>query len=309
MRDLLEDLHIRCEFDAPLAPLTWYRVGGPAEVLAHPSSAQQLSALAKRCHEAGVKAHVLGGGANLLVADQGVRGVVVRLDDPAFRQMRIEDNTVIAGAGADLARLVLDSAPRAGLAGLECLAGIPASVGGAIRMNAGGAFGDIGKSVKRIEVMDAAGQVYYRNREDLSFSYRKTNILARYILEVELELTPEDPEELRQRVKEIFLFKKNSQPLGEHSAGCAFKNPEAPPEDCSAGERISAGLLIDRAGLKGYQIGGARVSDHHANFVLARDGCKASDILRLLEHIEETVRERCGVELEREVVVWGNQDG
>jgi len=302
MRNLLEEFNIRCEYDVPLAPLTWYGVGGPAPILAHPSSVQQLSALAKRCREAAVRVFVLGSGANLLVADEGVQGVVVKLDDPAFRQLRIENHTVIVGAGYDLARLVLDTAPRAGLSGLECLAGIPATVGGAIRMNAGGAFGDIGRSVKRIQVMDHAGQVYYRDREDLVFSYRKTNIVARYILEAELELTPDDPDALRQRVKEVFLYKKNSQPLADHSAGCAFKNPTAPP-DAPHG-RLSAGRLIEQAGLKGYRIGGAEVSQQHANFIIAHDPCTAADILQLLEHIQHTVHERCQVDLEQELIVW-----
>lgn len=294
--ELLQDLNIRHEVDVPLAPLTWYRVGGPAKVLAHPSSIAQLGALAQRCRERNVKMYILGSGANLLVSDEGVPGVVVQLDDPAFAQLSVEGTTVTAGAGFDLFKLVLETA-RQGLSGLEVLAGIPASVGGAVRMNAGGAFGEIGAVVKRVQVMSDSGQVYYRDRDDLVFSYRKTNIVAPFILSVEFELVEDDPQALMRRVKEIFFYKKNSQPMGASSAGCAFKNP---PAEVGA----TAGQLIDRAGLKGFSVGQARVSDVHANFVVAEDGAKAADLLGVLEHVQATVAERFDVQLQREVVCW-----
>lgn len=293
-QNLLKELNVPHATDVPLGPLTWYGVGGRARVLAHPSSLQQLSALAQRCHEADVPVRVLGAGANLLVSDEGVDAVVVRLDDRCWKQMRIEGNLVTVGAGFDLSKLVLDTA-RAGLSGLECLAGIPATVGGAIRMNAGGAYGDVGRSVRRVQVMDGAGQVYFRDRDDLVFSYRKTNIVAPFILEAELELTVEEPEVVMKRVKEIFLYKKSTQPLGDHSAGCAFRNPA----------EGSAGQYIDRAGLKGFRIGGAEVSRIHANFIVAVDrSCTAADILAVIDHVQKTVQEDFGVTLEREVMIW-----
>ncbi len=298
MQKLLADLAIPHELDQPLANLTWYGVGGPARVLAHPSSLQQLATLAQRCHEKKIPVYVLGDGANLLVADEGVQGIVVKLDDPAFKQVTIDTNTglVTAGAGVDLKALVLDTA-KAGLSGLECLAGIPATVGGAVKMNAGGAYGDIGRSVNRVQMMDAAGQSYSRDRDDLVFSYRKTNIVGKFITEVEFTLTPDDPQALVKRVKEIFAWKSASQPLGAHSAGCAFKNP--PPE-----VGASAGQLIDRAGLKGFRVGSAEVSQIHANFVLVHKPGKASDIIAVMKHIEQTVLAKFAVKLEREVVIW-----
>lgn len=299
MRQLLEDLHVPYVLNAPLAPETWYGVGGPAAVLAKPSSVQQLAALAARAREMNIPVYVLGSGANLLVADAGVDGLVVKLSDPCFKRVEINGNIVTAGAGADLAKLVLQTA-KAGLAGIECLAGVPASIGGAVRMNAGGRFGDIGRSVRRVKVMDTSGHVYYRDREDLAFSYRKSSIVAKFILEVELELTPDDPETLMQEVKRIFLLKSESQPLGDHSAGCAFKNPPPGPD----GQPRSAGRLLDQAGLKGYRVGGAEVSPQHANFTVAHPGCKATDILAVLDHAQKVVLEKFGVKLEREVVVW-----
>ncbi len=303
MEKLIEQLDVPHRCQVPLGPLTWYGVGGPARVLARPSSVQQLSQLAAGCREEGIPIYVLGSGANLLVADTGVDGIVVQLTDPAFRQLHIAGATVTVGAGFDLARLVIATA-RAGLGGLEALAGIPATVGGAIRMNAGGAYGDIGSRVQRVQVMDAAGHLYHRDRDDLVFSYRRSNIVARFILEAELELEREDAEELRRRVKKVFFYKKNTQPLAGRSAGCAFKNLMQLPDEAAPDTPLAAGKLIEMAGLKGHRIGGAQVSPRHANFLLALDGCTAADLEALLTHIEQTVLDRFNVRLEREIITW-----
>ena len=227
--DLITDLHIRTETDVPLGPRTWYGVGGVAALLAHPSSIAQLSSLVSRCREKEQPMYILGSGANLLVREGTLPGVVIALDDPGFAAMNVEDRTVTVGAGYDLMRLVRETA-KMGLRGLEVVAGIPATIGGAVRMNAGGAFGEIGSCVSRVQVMSATGQVYYRDRDDLVFSYRHSNIDAPFITEVQFELEPGDPEELLNRVKEIFLYKKNSQPMGDASAGCVFKNPQPTEE-------------------------------------------------------------------------------
>lgn len=304
----MDGLNVRHETDVPMGPLTWYGLGGSAQVLAHPSSIAQLSALAARCAQAGTPARILGSGANLLVGDRGVEGVVVQLDDPSFRRLSVEGNIVTVGAGYDLMKLVLELARR-GLGGLEAMAGIPASVGGAIRMNAGGAFGEIGSAVRRVQVMSDNGQVYYRDRDDLVFSYRKSNILAPYILEARFELAADDPQALMKRVKEVFMYKKTTQPMADRSAGCAFKNPRPADDngdapDSAAEPLPGAGALIDRAGLKGHRIGGAQVSDRHANFIFTHDGAAADDVLALMDHVQAVVRERFGIRLEREVVVW-----
>jgi len=309
--DLFSDLNVRTEANAPLAPRTWYGLGGPARLLTHPSNVQQLAAVVKRCHDAGIETYVLGSGANLLVADSGVPGVVIQLDEPAFRHVQTDGATLKAAAGVDLMKLVLASAKQ-GLAGMHQLAGIPATVGGAVRMNAGGAYGDTGQSVRRVEVMDRTGQVYYRDRDDLHFGYRRSDILARFILSVEFELHEEDPSELMRQVKEVFMYKKVTQPMGEASAGCAFKNPQAgriaqgePPERPHASESAPpAGKLIEDAGLKGRRIGGAEISTRHANFVFTHPGAAAEDVLTLMRHVQQLVFERTGVRLEREVVVW-----
>lgn len=290
-------LEIPHEVDAPLGTRTWYGIGGHAQVLAQPHSPEQLSGLMRRCHEADVPVRVLGSGANLLVAGD-VPGVVLELTASAFRELRIEGTHITVGAGYDLFKLVMETARR-GLGGLEVLAGIPARVGGAVRMNAGGAFGEIGTHVQRVRVMGEAGEAFDMLRDDLALGYRRTNITAPVILEVEFALCEGEREALMRRVKEIFLQKKNRQPMGAKSAGCAFKNP--PAEDSQG---LSAGALIDRAGLKGYSRGKARVSDVHANFIVAEAGAEPTDVLAVFEHVQECVAEQFGVELEREVVVW-----
>lgn len=294
--DLLSELNIPHERDVPLGPRTWYRVGGNARILAHPQSIEELSQLAGRCYGVGVPMYVLGSGANLLVSDKGVDGVVVVLDAPVFKECTLDPHNVVVGAGADLMKLVLDTA-RVGLTGLEVLAGIPATVGGAIRMNAGGTYGDIGRSVKRITAMDERGCISQLEKGELRFDYRSTNIDQTFILDVEFELEETDSDEVGKRVKEIFLIKKTTQPMADNSAGCTFKNP--PAEIGSP-----AGKLIDEAGLKGHTVGGARVSERHANFIVCNEGGTADDVLALIEHVQTTVNDQMGVQLQREVVVW-----
>jgi UDP-N-acetylmuramate dehydrogenase len=276
-----------------LAPLTWYGIGGPARWLVHPRSVAELQALAARCVENGLRALVLGQGANLLVADEGVAAAVFMLDAPHWKQFAVEGTTLTAGGGADM-QAVARYCVRSGLAGLECMAGIPGTIGGCVRINAGGKHGEIGGAVSGVSVMSVEGELIDRTRDDLVFGYRKSNITATFILSARFELAEEPPDDLVRRFKEIWIFKKNSQPLGSKSAGCVFKNPPGQ----------SAGVLIDRAGLKGLRIGGAEVSPRHANFIVAYPGCTASDVLQLINRVRAEVRQKHGVTLESEVVIW-----
>lgn len=277
----------------PLAPYTWYGLGGAADYLITPQSREQIAEVLRRCRENQLPVRVLGFGSNLLVGDEGVRGAVIRLENPVFCEFKFEGTTLKAGAGANLNKLVLESV-RKGLAGLEALTGIPGSVGGAVRMNAGGRFGDLGSVVRSVTVMNLEGQVFEKAKPELVFDYRSTNIMAKLILEATIELTESDPESLLQVVKEVWIYKKNTQPLDTHNAGCIFKNPRG----------MSAGALIDRAGLKGTQIGGAVVSEKHANFFIAEKGCRSSDIRQLIDLVRTKVREKFDVELELELEIW-----
>ena len=281
--------------NVPLAPLTWYKLGGPAAYLARPRSADELADVLRRCGEHGLPFRVLGKGCNLLVADAGVPGVVIRLDADAFSTVAVDGATVTAGAGADLQKLLLQTV-RLGLSGLETLGGIPASVGGAARMNAGGRYGDFGSAVASLSVMDAEGNVYERTRDDLIWDYRRVNVVAPLILSATLDLEPADPDELARRSKEVWMAKRNSQPLNAKSAGCVFKNP--------AEDGRSAGALIDAAGLKGTRVGGAEVSDVHANFFVAHPGCTAANVAGLIDLVRDAVAERCGVDLQTEIKRW-----
>jgi len=277
-----------------LAPFTWYRIGGPARWFVRPRNLQDLQEAVRRCTENNIRMFVLGLGANLLVSDAGVDGAVFRLDQDYWRQAVYKGTLLDVGAGADIQKLVLKTV-RAGLSGIECMAGIPGTIGGAIRMNAGGKFGDIGAVVTRVHVMDAAGTVYERTKDDLVFDYRQTNISAPFILGATLELEEEDPHQVMAKTKEIWIFKRNTQPLNTKNAGCIFKNPRG----------LSAGALIDQAGLKGLSVGGAEVSTKHANFIIAHAGCKADDVMKLVKVIREKVYDRNQILLESEVQVWG----
>ncbi|MGC9260182.1 MAG: UDP-N-acetylmuramate dehydrogenase [Phycisphaerae bacterium] len=279
--------------NVPLAPWTWFQLGGPARYFVEPRSREELASVVQRLNENNIPMFVLGGGANLLVRDRGVDGAVISLSNPAFKNVVVDGQMVRVGAGMDVLKLVLQLA-KLGLAGLECQAGIPGTVGGEIRMNAGGAFGDIGSAVAEVTVMDSYGEIFTRRRDDLVFAYRRSNINAKLILEALFELTPENPDRLTQRVKEIWMYKRNTQPLRDNSAGCIFRNPDG----------LSAGKLIDEAGLKGHRIGGAEISMQHANFIITRPGASSADVLALMDLVRQKVREQKGIVLESEVVIW-----
>jgi len=286
----------------PLAAHTWFGLGGPARWMARPRDADQLTELTRRCARAGLPLRVLGQGANLLVGDDGVDGVVVRLDHQAFKRIEWpapegpqgQEVTVRAGAGADLGRLTLE-AVRRGLAGLECMAGIPGTVGGAVRMNAGGRFGCIADVIRAVRVMHRDGRQAVVAREQAGFAYRRSGLEDVLILEAELALRRDDPARLHERYREVWEAKRRTQPLRENSAGCVFKNPPG----------HSAGSLIDRAGLKGRKVGGAWVAREHANFIVAREGATAADVLELIGQIRSEVSGRFGVDLELEIELWG----
>lgn len=281
------------EQDHPLAPHTWYRLGGPADYFVRPRTVEELSEVVRRCGENHIRLYVLGFGSNLLVDDDGVRGAVVKLEGEQFGKVEFDNEQVTAWAGAELSKLVLDCVER-GLSGIEVLTGIPGSVGGAVRMNAGGSFGDIGAVVDSVMLMDGQGTLFEKSKPELIFDYRRVNIRVPLVLNASLRLTPDDPEKILRAVKENWISKKNNQPLNTRNCGCVFKNPPG----------TSAGAVIDRAGLKGMQIGGAIVSEKHGNFIVARDGCTSRDVIRLMEAVQERVREKFGVELEHEIEVW-----
>ncbi len=277
----------------PLAMHTWFQLGGPAEYFAEPESLDQLTGLVRRCYEEEVEVRLLGQGSNVLVRDEGVPGLVVHLSAPAFCDIRIEGGSIAVGGGALLGRVVTTTVHR-GLAGLETLIGIPGTVGGALHGNAGAQGGNIGQWTFQATVLTAAGDVAERSGDDLVFNYRQSSLDELAILEARCELEEDDPRQLAQRMQKHWIVKKASQPMGHQSAGCVFRNPRG----------VGAGKLIDDAGLKGTRIGGAVISDRHANFIIAEPECTSQDVLRLIELVRGQVRDRMGVELELELEIW-----
>ena len=302
---LYSDLDVRVELDAPLAPLTWFGIGGRADALVRPNTIEALATLAHRCRRDLVPLRVLGSGANLLVDDAGVDGVVVQLDSELFRKVEFNAEGVVERmrvyGGASMERLVQECARR-GLAGIEPMSGIPASLGGAVRMNAGGKFGAIGDVVDAVAMIGPDGDLRIYTRDELRFEYRHSNLPGGIVVWASLRVQPDDPVACRQRVRDIFAYKKSTQPMSANSAGCMFRNPTM-----SDGTRESAGRLIDRAGLKGTRIGSAFVSMEHGNFIAIEKmsaGARSDDIRALVEVIQERVIREFGVELETEVVFW-----
>ena len=277
----------------PLAMHTWFQLGGPAEYFAEPANVEQLAGLVRRCHEYEVPFRILGGGSNILVRDEGVPGLVIQLAAPAFCEIRLEKNTVMAGAGLLLGRVVTTAA-HAGLAGLEALVAIPGTIGGALRENAGPRGGDIGQWTSEITIVTRSGDIATRTREDLEFGDHPSTLDEPVILNALLELEEEDPRELGRRLQKHWILRKASHPMGHQCAGRVFADPRG----------VSAGTLIEQAGLKGTRIGGAVVSDRHANFIVAEPEATSSDVLRLIDLIRSQVRDRLGVELELALEIW-----
>ena len=235
----------------------------------------------------------MGFGSNLLISDEGLRAAVIKLEAEEFTRTEFDGEQITTWAGADLSKLVL-TCVRKGLSGIEMLTGIPGSIGGAVRMNAGGNFGDIGAAVETVTLMDSQGAIFEQSKPELIFDYRCTNIAAKFILNARLKLVEAEQGQILRTVKEIWIYKKNSQPLNTKNSGCIFKNPRG----------ISAGALIDRAGLKGLKIGGAMISEKHANFIIAQKGCKSRDVIRLIDAVKQRVKEQFDVELELEIEIW-----
>ena len=293
MSSLQEKFPDITQADQPLAPLTWLKGGGLAQFVVEPRSVEELQEVVTFCHENETSVRVLGGGSNLLVKDEGVSGVVLRLTHEAFAQVSVDGTTVRAGSGALLSNAISESV-KAGLEGLDVLVGVPGTIGGALQGNAGGRSGDIGQFVSNVTVITVKGEKFVRAEDELSFAYRSSSINELAIIEGEFQLKEGDPEEITRRIRKLWIMKRASQPLASQSAGCIFKNPRG----------LSAGALIEQSGLKGTRIGEAEISDRHANFVVTHEGATSDDVVRLIDLTQSKVAEQFGVDLELELQVW-----
>lgn len=277
----------------PLAPHTHLRIGGPAEFLVRPTSADELRAVLVACQKGKVPVRMLGGGFNLLVRDDPVPGAVVQLTAPAFRAIEWDGRRIVAGGGGHLFDLIAFAA-RQGLAGLETLVGIRGTVGGSVRCNVGDRNGEIGQAVQRVTVLTDAGVVQVRQRDELGFAEHQSDLDEPVILAVEFELDRDDRDAVLKRLRKAWILRKGGEPFSFQHAARLFHNPPGK----------TAAAVIDRAGLTKSRVGGAELSERNANYVVAHPGTTAADILQLIDHVRDRVRERTGVTLERELNVW-----
>ena len=288
----LETLLRRSE---PLARRTTLRVGGPADIFVEPDSEHALRTVLEICSQTGVPLFVLGRGSNLLVRDGGIRGVVVSLAHTAFSAVEVQDGHIQAGAGAKL-KLIATEARRAGLGGLEFLEGIPGSLGGALRMNAGAMKSWTFDVVERLRYATRDGEVHDVPAAEVPVTYRSCPLLKDAIaIGALLRAVPTDAEAVKATMDAYSRKRWDSQPV-QPSAGCTFKNPSP---------TLPAGKLIDELGLKGTRVGAAMVSDVHANFFVNLGGAAARDVLDLIGLVRARARDARGVELETEVEIVG----
>lgn len=279
-------------FNQEMKKYTTFRIGGMVDIFIKPETVEQVVEAISLCRAHGVPYYILGNGSNLLVADEGFRGVVIQIYN-SLEDIKVEGTKIKAMAGAILAK-VASVALKNGLKGFEFAHGIPGTIGGAIVMNAGAYDGEMKQVVKSCEVLDEAGNIITLTNEELEFGYRTSVIPKKgyIVLSVTIELEQGDTEEIQAKMKDFAGRRRDKQPLDKPSAGSTFKRPED----------HFAGKLIMDSGLRGYQIGGARVSDKHCGFIVNEDHtatCK--DVEDLISHVQKVVFEKYGVQLEPEV--------
>lgn len=291
-------------FDVPLSRYSTIQIGGNARYFSEPTSVEELQALLLFAREEGLPVLTIGKGSNLLFPDEGFPGLVITFIH--FDSERIvcdrQDFTATASSGVNLYRLAL-ATRDAGLGGAEFLSHIPGTVGGALAMNAGfsripGQKMEIGDFVETVTAMTPTGEIRKLGRNDLEFGYRSSNLGGFILLEARLKLFPAKPEEIQAEIKACFAYRNRVQDLRHPSAGSVFKNPGA--------SQGSAGQLIEKVGLKGKRIGGAKISDRHANFIVNTGGARASEVLALIELAQQKVQESFGVRLEPEIRILRN---
>lgn len=293
------NLHIPPEkifYEEPMKKHTSFKVGGPAEVFIKVENEQEIQEIQALAKKEKIPTVLIGNGSNILVTDKGIRGLVVKID---IKKLEIQGNTtkkVTVGAGNKLIELAYTLAKQ-DIAGLEELSGIPGTIGGAIRMNAGAHGKEMKDVIESVKVMDNKGDIKILHNEDLQFEYRNS-IFSKtkdIILEATMILPTGKKEEIQQKIKEYADLRKAKQPLEYPSAGSTFKR----------GNNFITAKLIDEAGLKGYQIGGAAISEKHAGFIVNKGNATAKDIQELIEYTREKVYEKAGEKIELEVEVIG----
>jgi UDP-N-acetylmuramate dehydrogenase len=287
----------------PVARYSTYRIGGPATVLL-PKTAADVGAALTLAHDAGVSCFVLGLGSNILLPDDGLDALVIRMGKGLDRLQQEQDTWTI-GAGLP-APLAARKTAEAGFAGLHIFVGVPGTVGGGVYMNAGCHGGDWSEIVQRVLVVNGSGQDSVLTRSQIPFSYRRSGLDGRVVLETTVRLRPEEAHRLEEAVAEMFEWRQRGTPFNQPCCGSVFKNPAGPSWKREEGPR-TAGQLIEAAGLKGLRIGGAQVSPVHANYFVNTGGATAADVRALIKHVQRVVHDQCGAELEPEVKLIGSR--
>ena len=286
---------IALRFGEPMAKHTSFRIGGAAEVMAFPKNKEELAKLLKTSALLDSKFVILGAGTNVLAPDEGISGLVICLKDCLDGMERLDDTHIRVMGGVTMSRAAVFAA-NLGLGGLEFAHGIPGTVGGGIYMNAGAYGGELCQVCTQVEVMDYEGNVRLMSRGEMDFSYRHSVLEEQpgIVISADFVLEPKPTEEIKARMKELIGKRSASQPLDLPSAGSAFKRPVGG----------YAAALIDQAGLKGYQVGGAAISTKHAGFAVNLGGATANDVKKLLKDVAEKVYENSGIHIEPEIRIW-----
>lgn len=290
--EIYEDSQI--QLDAKMSEHIYFKVGGNVDILLSPNSVEQVKKTITICKQNNIPYYIIGNGSNLLVKDGGIRGVVIKLC--SLNKIECSGNVIKAECGA-LLKDVSDEAIKSELTGFEFASGIPGSVGGAVFMNAGAYDGEISFVIKEAEVLDDNQEVKTLSKDELNLGYRKSLVMEKgyVVLNATFALQKGDKEKIQSRVDELTNRREEKQPLEYPSAGSTFKRPEG----------YFAGKLIQDAGLKGFSIGGAAVSDKHAGFVINKGNGTAKDVLDVIHHVQEEVKKQFGVELHPEVRILG----
>lgn len=297
LQQKMADFSADCElkFDEPMARHTSFRIGGNAEVMAFPKTKEALAALLRFASKMGVKPAILGAGTNVLAPDTGMRGIVICLKDALDGMELLDETRIRVMAGVTMTRAAVFAANH-GLGGMEFAHGIPGTVGGGVFMNAGAYGGEIKDVAESVEIMDFSGNTRVLRKEEMEFSYRHSRLeeSGEIVISAIFHLEKADAEAVKAKMKELQAKRSASQPLDLPSAGSAFKRPA----------QGYAAALIDQAGLKGYQVGGAAISTKHAGFAVNLGGATAADVQALLRQVSDIVYEKNGIRLEPEVRIW-----
>lgn len=277
----------------PLKKHTSFKIGGPAKFFIMPYAIADLKFIIASAKSSKLPISVIGAGSNILVNDKGVEAIVLQLNSPFFKRISCKRNYLKTSCGVTVGKLIQEAGEH-NLSGLEFLAGIPGTIGGALAMNAGAWGKNIGDLVENVQVMDYDGNVKTLDKREIKFGYRSSNLEKFIILDARLKLAKRNKKEITRQIKKYLAHRRNTQDKSLPNAGCVFKNPSYK----------SAGRLIDLCGLKGKRVGGACVSGRHGNFIMNCGNASANDVLKLMGLIKKRVRNKFNVILEPEIKIW-----